>query len=153
MIIITYKNEKKFSNPVEIGKVTLKKTNFLDERVFFVKVAYQNDELKVAINPINAYEAEESIKLDQIRMSSYLNLEMSRANIGILSNIQDLDCQAELEQWEMLCKPTNYYGDHWSDLSLNLKISWPLNLILTADLMETFSRINKFLFPIRQLQI
>jgi hypothetical protein len=53
----------------------------------------------------------------------------------------------------MICKPTNYYGDHWSDLSLNLKINWPLNLILTSDLMEVFSRINKFLFPIRQIQI
>jgi len=30
----------------------------LDERVFFVKVAYQNDELKVSVNPINAYDAE-----------------------------------------------------------------------------------------------
>ncbi len=28
-----------------------------------------------------------------------------------------------------------------------------LNLILTQDLMEIFSRINKFLFPVRQIQI
>lgn len=53
----------------------------------------------------------------------------------------------------MICKPTNHYGDHWSDLSINLQINWPLNLILTPDIMETFSRINRFLFPIRQVQI
>lgn len=53
----------------------------------------------------------------------------------------------------MISKPTSHYGDIWSDLSLNLKMSWPINLILTPDLMEIFSRINKFLFPIRQIQI
>lgn len=53
----------------------------------------------------------------------------------------------------MISKPNNHYGDIWSDLSLNLKMSWPINLILTPDLMEVFARINKFLFPIRQIQI
>jgi uncharacterized protein YyaL (SSP411 family) len=53
----------------------------------------------------------------------------------------------------MICKPINNYGDYWSDLALNLKMSWPINLILTPDLMEIFSRINKFLFPLRQIQI
>lgn len=32
-------------------------------------------------------------------------------------------------------------------------MKWPINLILTPDLMQVFSRINKFLFPIRQIQI
>ena len=80
-------------------------------------------------------------------------MEMNRASIGILSNIQDFNCQAEVEQWEMICKPNNHHGDHWSDLSLKMTIPWPLNLILTQDLMEIFSRINKFLFPVRQIQI
>jgi hypothetical protein len=53
----------------------------------------------------------------------------------------------------MVSTPVNHYGDILSDLSLNLKMSWPINLILTPDLMEVFSRINKFLFPIRQIQI
>lgn len=78
---------------------------------------------------------------------------MNRANIGFISNINNFDCQAEIDQWEMISKPTSHYGDIWSDLSLNLKMSWPINLILTPDLMEVFSRINKFLFPIRQIQI
>jgi len=53
----------------------------------------------------------------------------------------------------MVCKPTNHYGDHWSDLSITLKMNWPISLILTPDLMEVFSRIHKFLFPVRQTQI
>lgn len=53
----------------------------------------------------------------------------------------------------MVCKPNNHHGDHWSDLALKLNIPWPLNLILTPDLMEIFSRIQKFLFPIRLTQI
>jgi hypothetical protein len=78
---------------------------------------------------------------------------MNRANIGFISNISNFDCQAEIDQWEMISKPTSHYGDIWSDLSLNLKMNWPINLILTPDLMENFSIINKFLFPIRQIQI
>lgn len=78
---------------------------------------------------------------------------MNRANIGFISNINSFDCQAEIDQWEMISKTASHYGDIWSDLSLNLKMSWPINLILTPDLMEVFSRINKFLFPIRQIQI
>ena len=53
----------------------------------------------------------------------------------------------------MVCKPAGHFGDIWSDLSLSLKMGWPLSLILTPDLMEVFERIHKFLFPIRQIQI
>ena len=54
----------------------------------------------------------------------------------------------------MICKPSNHHGDHiWSDLSIKINIQWPLNLILTQDIMEIFSRIHKFLFPVRQTQI
>lgn len=114
-----------------------KRVNFLDDGVYFIKVAYQYDELKISVSPINSYDMGEDnvLKIDQIRLSSYLNLEMNRANVGLLSNIQDFSCQAEIEQWEMVCKPSNYHGDHWSDLSLKMLIPWPLNLILTQDLM------------------
>ena len=53
----------------------------------------------------------------------------------------------------MICKPSNHHGDQWSDLAIKMNIPWPLNLILTQDLMEIFSRIHKFMFPIRQTQI
>lgn len=53
----------------------------------------------------------------------------------------------------MICKPSSFYNSHWSDLSLNFKIEWPINLIISQDLIEAYSRIHKFLFPIRQLQI
>lgn len=53
----------------------------------------------------------------------------------------------------MICKPLTYYNGHWSDLSLNFRVDWPINLIITPDLLEVYSRIHKFLFPIRQLQI
>lgn len=53
----------------------------------------------------------------------------------------------------MLCTAPNHYGDHWSDLCLNYKISWPLDLVLTHDLLDNFSRAHKFLFPLRQTQI
>lgn len=98
MIFVTYKNEKKYPKEVEIGKLIPKKINFLDEGNYFIKVSYQYDELKISVNPMNAYDmAEENeLKIDQIRLSSYLNLEMNRANIGILSNIQDFNCQAEI---------------------------------------------------------
>jgi len=35
----------------------------------------------------------------------------------------------------MICKPANYYGDVWSDFVLNLKMEWPIDLILTPDLI------------------
>jgi hypothetical protein len=53
----------------------------------------------------------------------------------------------------MLCTAPNHYGDHWSDLCLSYKISWPLDLVLTHDLLDNFSRVHKFLFPLRQTQI
>jgi hypothetical protein len=154
LIYVTYKNEKKYAKEVEICKLIPKKINFMDEGVYFVKVVYHNDQLKIVVSPLNNIDkAEEVLPVDQIRLSSYLNLEMNRANIGLLSNIQDFSCQAEVEQWEMVCKPTNHHGDYWSDIGLKLTIPWPLNLILTQDLMEIFSRIHRFMFPIRQTQI
>jgi hypothetical protein len=53
----------------------------------------------------------------------------------------------------MICTSPNHYGDHWSDLCLTYKISWPLDLVLTHDLLDNFSRVHKFLFPMRQAQI
>lgn len=60
---------------------------------------------------------------------------MSRANIGFISRIQDYNCRAEVEEWRMECKPNSYYADLWSDLSLRLKVEWPIDLVLTPDLM------------------
>ena len=93
---VTYRNEKKYAKEVCLQSFTPKKINFLDENVYIVKVGYSNDELKISMNPIKAYDTSEQncIKLDSIKMSYYLNLEMSRANIGFISKIQDFDCQA-----------------------------------------------------------
>jgi hypothetical protein len=33
------------------------------------------------------------------------------------------------------------------------RVTWPINLIITDDLIEAYQRVHKFLFPIRQLQI
>lgn len=63
--------------------------------MYFIKVGYQHDELKIGVSPFNSHgQGEEVLTIDQIRLSSYLNLEMNRANIGILSNIQDFGCLA-----------------------------------------------------------
>ncbi len=78
---------------------------------------------------------------------------MGRSYLGFISTINESDYVVDLEQWEMICKPSSFYNSHWSDLSLNFKIEWPINLIITQDLIEAYSRIHKFLFPIRQLQI
>ena len=59
----------------------------------------------------------------------------------------------EVEELRMECKPNCCYADLWSDLSLKLKVEWPIDLVLTPDLMEVFARINKFLFLIRQTHI
>ena len=53
----------------------------------------------------------------------------------------------------MACIAPNHFGDHWSDICLHYKVSWPLDLVLTADIFDNFSRVHKFLFPIRQTQI
>lgn len=53
----------------------------------------------------------------------------------------------------MVCKPVSHYGDLWSDLSLCFKVPWPVSLLLTADVMEIFGRIHKFLLTIRKTQI
>lgn len=78
---------------------------------------------------------------------------MGRANLGFISNLIKSSFCAEIEQWEMICTALNHYGDHWSDLGLSFKTSWPLDLVLTLDLFDHFSRVHKFLFPIRQTQI
>ena len=115
-------------------------------------VDYKADELKIGIRAKGSKE-EEVVKVDAPRIRKYLNLEMARASVGFISCITDFNSKAEVEKWHMECKPYSYYGDLWSDLSLKLKMDWPINLILTPDLMECFSRINKFLFPLRQTQI
>lgn len=53
----------------------------------------------------------------------------------------------------MLCNAPVHYGDHWSDLCLSYRVVWPLDLVLTTDLLDNFSRAHKFLFPLRQTQI
>jgi len=68
----------------------------LDENMYMLKISYSNDELKTSIAQLGSnFEPSDhnSFKVDSIRISNYLNLEMSRSNIGIVSNIRDHDCQ------------------------------------------------------------
>lgn len=78
---------------------------------------------------------------------------MGRAHVGFISNLLGSNYCVEIDEWEMLCTAPNHYGDHWSDLCLSYKTSWPLDLVLTHDLFDNFSRVHKFLFPMRQTQI
>jgi hypothetical protein len=55
-------------------------------------------------------------------MANYLDLEMGRAYLGFISTISEPDFSVDLEQWEMICKPSSFYNSHWSDLYLNYKI-------------------------------
>lgn len=78
---------------------------------------------------------------------------MGRAHVGFISNLFGSNYCAEIDEWEMLCNAPVHYGDHWSDLCLSYRVVWPLDLVLTTDLLDNFSRAHKFLFPLRQTQI
>lgn len=78
---------------------------------------------------------------------------MGRAHVGFVSNLAGSGYYIDLDGWDMICTATNHFGDHWSDLCLSYKVVWPLDLVITNDLLEGFSRVHKFLFPIRQTQI
>jgi hypothetical protein len=110
--------------------------------------------LKVSLGiPNSAHNTDQNELTVDVSLSYYVNLEMSRAHVGFMSHFQSCTYCVEVNEWEMICTSPNHYGDYWSDLCLNYKISWPLDLVLTHDLLDNFSRVHKFLFPMRQAQI
>ena len=123
-----------------------------------MKISYKEDakakNFRVSIGVPNNPDSHKINELTlDLSLPYYLNLEMGRAHIGFISNLMKSNYCAEIDKWDMICTALNHYGDHWSDLCLSFKTSWPLDLVLTPDLLDNFLRVHKFLFPIRQTQI
>jgi len=43
--------------------------------------------------------------------------------------------------------------DSWNGLTVNYQVDWPLNLILSSNILEKFTNIFRYLFPIRLVQL
>lgn len=149
-------NHKNGGKPMLLANTQLKKVNFHDEGLYHIKVSYRQSakdkNFRVSIGASNHAQDLGELNID-LSLPYYINLEMGRGHVGFVSNLSGSNYCAEIEQWEMICTAPNHYGDHWSDLCLNFKTAWPLDLVLTPDLFDNFSRVHKFLFPLRQTQI
>ena len=63
-----------------------------------MRLNYNDEDIKITINPLNSYDQPDSnsFKISSMKPSYYLSLEMNRANVGFISNISNFDCQAEI---------------------------------------------------------
>ena len=43
--------------------------------------------------------------------------------------------------------------DAWNGLTVNYQVDWPLNLILSSNVLEKYTNIFRYLFPIRLVQL
>jgi len=88
-----------------------------------------------------------------INFKKLLNLDLGRCFIGFLQNSINGNCAIDLMDWKMLGYNIFNNEDAWNGLTIHYDVKWPINLMLSSELMEKYQTLFRFLFPIRLILI
>lgn len=82
-----------------------------------------------------------------------LALDLGRAYVGFIHESENGKYHIDQISWKFFGKNIYNNEDAWNGLTLDYQISWPLNLVLSREIMETYSSIFRYLFPIKSVQL
>ena len=78
-------------------------------------------------------------------------MDMGKCYVGFLQDSSQGNCAIDLLGWKM--QGSNYFNneDSWSGLTLQYELKWPLNLMLSQQIMETYQTLYNYYFPLRKI--
>lgn len=88
-----------------------------------------------------------------IKFNKVLGLDMGRAYMGFLQSSLNSCYSVDILKWEVLGTNAFSTSDYWGDLIINYSIDWPINLIISNQLIEKYQQLFRMFFPLRHTQI
>lgn len=105
--------------------------DFAEQDFHELKISYSNDMLKVSLEE---NDDKNGISVN-MKLSKVLGLDMGRAYMGFLQNSINSCYSVDIVRWEVLGINAFNTSDYWGDLTINYSVDWPLNLILSNQLI------------------
>jgi len=134
--------------------------NFSEEDLHVFKIHYDGDHLIIYKDDFNTPSLAQADNITDlpflkvpIKMSQIMHLDMGKAYTGFVQESQNGSFFVDILSWKM--NGYNIYNneDTWSGLTVDYATKWPLNLFLSNQILEKYSNIFRYLFPMRCLQI
>lgn len=113
-----------------------------------MKISYSNDVLRVSFSEDDTKGFGVNMK-----MNRFLGLDMGRAYMGFLQSSMNSCYSVDILRWEVLGTNAFNTSEYWGDLTINYSIGWPINLIISNQLIEKYQQLFRMFFPIRHTQI
>lgn len=86
-----------------------------------------------------------------VKFSKLINLDMGRCYIGFVQDSYNGNCAIDLINWKMHGFNIFISDDAWNGLTLDFVVKWPLNLIISTQILEKYRTIFRYFYPIRQI--
>lgn len=84
-----------------------------------------------------------------IKMSKFINLDMGQCYVGFLQDSQNGNCAVDILGWKMIGFNVFNNEDAWNGLTLEYEVKWPLNMMLSQQVIEKYKTLFRYFFPIR----
>jgi gamma-tubulin complex component 4 len=125
--------------------------NFSEQEQHKIRVVYNRTSLAVYLwRGENSGAALIDLKLN---LDKLLQFDMGKAFLGFLADGFNSSFNADLLNWTM--KGYNVFNseDPWNGLTIKYTCNWPMNLVLSDQVLERYSNLFRLLFPIKNIQV
>ncbi|KRX02900.1 hypothetical protein PPERSA_04103 [Pseudocohnilembus persalinus] len=166
---LCFQSQKEISSqkvaPVLLSELNEYLVNFIEEQLQVVKIEYKDDILSVFLDDYDQFKQDNQKKMDlenvskapvlkiKLKIQDYLKLDIGKCYVGFLNNSINGNCAFDLMGWNMLGYSLFNSEDSWNGLTLDYTVKWPLNLILSSQVMEQYKTLFRLFFPFRQIQV
>lgn len=118
-------------------------------------IEYQatNEELFVYLIDHNGRQDAEAVVRIHLKVQDYVRLDNGSAFLGFCQETANLANVTLIENWHFESTVKASSNDSWGGLSLDFKVEWPKQLVLSPDALEKCNCLFRFLFPIKRVQI
>jgi hypothetical protein len=130
--------------------------DFLDGYNQAVKISYDagSEEIFVyLVDPSQPEAQREPVLRQHLKLLDFVKLDNGSAYLGFCQETIQFRNVVLIESWRFESQTKANLSDPWSGLSLDYKCEWPKHLILSADALEKYNTLFRFLFPIKRVQV
>lgn len=124
--------------------------NFREQDHFSLRIVYNRNRLSVYLWK-GDLPGVPLIDLN-LKLETMLGFDMGKAYVGFLPDGFNSSFNIDVLKWSISCFNVFNSEDPWNGLTINYKIEWPMNLAISSQVLERYSKMFRLLFPIKVIQ-
>ena len=131
--------------------------DFSDEDIVYAKLSIGANGLRVKFSNENILQnSNPEIQTARVEIpfdfASSISLDNGCAWLGLLNTSKTTKYDTDVFNWSLKCSNPLSTSSPWGGLVPHFKRPFPANLVITSEIIEDFSAIFQFVFPIRCLK-